>query len=79
MYVSLKGTFIANASSILISDIGEGDEEALLCFTDLIQCCNSASGRLEGEWLFPDGSPVQVSLKEREATFIVTEILMLCI
>ena len=63
VYLSLKGIFIANASSILISDIGEGDEGALLCFTDLIQCCNSASGRVKGEWRFPDGLCVQVKGK----------------
>ena len=60
VYLSVKGIFIANASSILISDIGEGDEGALLCFTDLSQCCDSDSGRVEGEWHFPDGSPVQI-------------------
>ena len=31
-------------SSILIGAIGEGDEAALLCITDLIQCCRGAPG-----------------------------------
>ena len=51
---------MTNNSYILIDDIGKGDEGALLCFTDLAQCCNSASGRVEGQWVYPRGSLVQV-------------------
>ena len=44
---------------ILVTDIGEGDDKALLCFTDLIRCCDSTSGAgALGQWFFPDGSPV---------------------
>ena len=51
----------ASAGTFLLTDIGEGDN-ALLCFTDLIQCCHdsdtpSGVGAL-GEWLFPNGSAV---------------------
>ena len=57
VYLSLGRTIISS-DRILITDIGEGDDGALLCFTDLIQCCNSDSGRAEGQWLFPNGSSV---------------------
>ena len=51
----------ASASTFLITDIGEGDN-ALLCFTDLVQCCNDRDTPNEvgalGEWLFPNGYAV---------------------
>ena len=49
---------IISSDKILITDIGEGDNGALLCFTDLIRCCDSDSGQVEGQWLFPNGSSV---------------------
>ena len=54
-----------NNSNILITEIGEGDSKALLCFTDLTGCChdNDTSedvGTLAiGYWLFPNGSAVR--------------------
>ena len=61
VYLSLRGRSYGDNSYILITDIGEGDDGDLLCFTDLIQCCrddDTSSGMALGEWFFPDGSAV---------------------
>ena len=39
LYLTLGGQLYHNGDSILIDEIGEGDDGALLCVTDLIQCC----------------------------------------
>ena len=53
--------FTETGSIILISDIGVGDD-ALLCFTDLQECCRSdqtpGTGGPQGNWLYPNGSRV---------------------
>lgn len=43
---------------ILVSEIGEGNN-ALLCITDLLQCCRGNQIGTLGEWLYPNGSLVQ--------------------
>lgn len=58
MYLVLKNVFYSNNSYILNSHIGEGNDGALFCFTDLSPCCDSASGSAMGEWFFPDESHV---------------------
>ena len=58
VYLSLRNEVKSNNSNVLITDIGEGDDEALLCYTDLSQCCRSSS---LGEWFYPNGSAVDVS------------------
>ena len=65
VFLTLGGQPYRNGSSILIDEIGEGDEAALLCVTDLVQCCRGedtpgGSGGLE-EWLYPNRSPVRVN------------------
>ena len=59
VYLSLGS---GNNSNILISNIGEGDSDALLCYTDLTQCCRDVDGMALGEWFYPNGSEVDVSL-----------------
>ena len=61
VYLSLRGRSYGDNSYILITDIGEGDDGALLCFTDLVQCCrddDTSSGMALGEWFFPAWSAV---------------------
>ena len=65
--VDISGVYLShgvgNNSNIPLEDIGEGDSEALLCYTDLIQCCRAKDtlhDSLLGEWIFPNGSVVQV-------------------
>ena len=62
VHLSLRGRRYDNNSNILIPDIGEEDCGALLCFTDLVQCCRDSDtptgvGAL-GQWLYPNGSAV---------------------
>ena len=42
----------------MITDIGEGDDAALLCVTDSTECC--ASPHTVGEFYYPDGSEVRI-------------------
>ena len=64
MFLTLGGQSYRNGSNILIDEIGEGDDGALLCVTDLVQCCRGEDtpgvGGALGEWLYPDGSLVRV-------------------
>ena len=58
MHLSLRESFIANNSYISITDIGEGRNGALICFTDNSSCCN-INGR---GWFFPNRSVVSVNV-----------------
>ena len=63
MYLTLGGEIYRNGGNIIINEIGEGDDGALLCVTDLIQCCRSdeTGGRgALGEWFYPNGALVHV-------------------
>ena len=63
MFLTLGDQPYRNGDSILIGEIGEGDDGALLCVTDLVQCCrgNETDGRgVLGEWRYPNRSLVQV-------------------
>jgi hypothetical protein len=63
VYLTQGGRPYSKGSSILIGEIGEGDDGALLCVTDLIQCCRSEDTPGEfgpvGEWFYPSGSRVR--------------------
>ena len=63
MYLSLGGVHITNNSKVSIHGIGEGDSGALLCVTDLRQCCHktyTATGRALGWWYYPNGTHVPI-------------------
>ena len=63
MYLSLGGVRITNNSNVGIYDIGEGDNGALLCVTDLMQCCHrdyTATGTALGAWFYPNGTHVPI-------------------
>ena len=64
VYLSLRGrVYTSNYIYVDINDIGEGDDGALLCITDLMQCCrgNETGGRgALGEWFYPDGTAVGI-------------------
>ena len=63
MFITLGGQLYRNGDSILIGEIGEGDDGALLCVTDLIQCCRGSDipigSQALGEWFYPNGSLVR--------------------
>ena len=42
-----------------LEDIGEGDDDALLCLTNLPACCRPNNmGNVLGNWFFPNGTRV---------------------
>ena len=55
VYLSVNGAIIANNSDISITEIGEGDDGALLCFTD------SSDSNISdvGQWYFPNQSAIE--------------------
>ena len=56
----LNGVAYPNGSTVLRSDIGEG-ENALRCTTDSTTCCSNNFPEIRaGEFYMPDGSLVQV-------------------
>ena len=46
---------IANEERVSLSELGEGDNRALLCITDKRDCCNSTT-ETQGRWNFPNDS-----------------------
>ena len=67
VYLSLGGRiYTSNNSYVNVDDIGEGDDGALLCITDLLQCCRTSDipgtepgGALE-EWYYPNGTNIPI-------------------
>ena len=58
VWFSLNGTIYQNNSIVTLEDIGEGDD-ALLCITDITDCCRPPdSYNAIGNWFFPNGSRV---------------------
>ena len=62
----LRGTAYPSGSTVLRTDIGEG-EDALQCTTDNTTCCTGA-GRA-GEFYFPDGTVVPISGDDLTRTY----------
>ena len=57
VYFSIRSRKISNNSYLLITDIGEGDCGALLCFTDNTHCCHDSDTQTgPGQWFYPNGS-----------------------
>ena len=65
VWFSLRGTTYQNNSCVKLEDIGEGDDTALLCMTNLIACCRAPytgeNGTGIGNWYFPNGTEVPSS------------------
>ena len=59
VWFSLRSTTYQNNSLVTLEDIG-GDDDALLCITDLTACCPSTgeNGSRIGDWFFPNGTEV---------------------
>ena len=53
----LRGNTYVDGDTVLITDIGEGDDAALLCVTDREDCCIY---QFMGQFYYPDGSTVNV-------------------
>ena len=56
----LRGTPYQNNSIVTLEDIGEGDDDALLCKTNQTACCQSSDtgSHALGHWYFPNGTKV---------------------
>ena len=55
---SLNGTIYQNNSIVTLEDIGEGDDDVLLCRTDITDCCRPPYTDNYGNWFFPNGTRV---------------------
>ena len=67
VYISLRDKVYTNNSNVHITDIGERGNGALLCFTDLTECCKVDRNRSAlGEWIYPNGSTVGVNSTGQE-------------
>jgi len=60
VWFSLNGTTYQNNIIVTLEDIGEGDD-ALLCMTDVTDCCRPHPGKALGNWFFPNGTRVPSS------------------
>ena len=80
MYLTPGGQPYRNGSHILIDEI-EGDDGALLCITDLVQCCRSGIPPVKVELWGSGFIPIDhlFVLKTVVMTFIVPETLVLCV
>ena len=60
--VSHNGTIYQNNSVVTLEDIGEDDDDPLLCVTDLTTCCRGGDTppgiSALGDWIFPNGTAV---------------------
>ena len=52
---------LTNNSAVSLNDIGEG-ERALLCKTNLLDCCGTLSNRF-GEFFYPGGGQVPIRIR----------------
>ena len=57
VWFSLNGTTYQNNSIVTLEDIGEGGD-ALLCVTDVTDCCRPFPDKALGNWFFPNGTRV---------------------
>ena len=48
--LTFKGTSYANNTSLFITDLGDVDNNNVLCMTDLTDCCTGV-----GQWIYQDG------------------------
>ena len=61
VYLSLSGSnYFTSNSEIVISSIGDTNDVALVCHTDLATCCRASDdpnpgGVGRGDWMFPNG------------------------
>ena len=58
VWFSLRNEIFQNNSLVTLEDIGESDDDALLCRTNLTTCCKIPYGPSVGNWFLPNGSRV---------------------
>ena len=53
LQIMFMGTsYYTNNTSLFITDVGDVDNNNVLCVTDLVGCC---TGPGQGQWIYPDG------------------------
>ena len=57
VWFSLNGITYQNNSVVILEDIGEGDDDVLLCITNQTACCRPPF-TYSGNWFFPNGTRV---------------------
>ena len=59
VWFSLRNTTYQNNSIVMLEDIGEGEDDALLCNTNYSACCRlSNMVHVLGNWFFPNGGRI---------------------
>ena len=62
VWISLRGTTYQNNSNVTLEDIGDNNDTALVCVTNLTTCCRppytGENGSVLGNWFFPNGTQV---------------------
>ena len=69
VWFSLNGTTYQNNSCVALEDIGEGNNNSLLCVTNQTACCRppySINGSAKGNWYFPNGTRVPSSSEQSD-------------
>ena len=64
-YVSFMGEDLPNHAYVNLTLVGEDDSDpgnTVRCHTDLNTCCNSSQGIHRGDWYFPDGGRLIVTI-----------------
>ena len=60
VWFSLRNTTYQNNSIVMLEDIGDDDNDTLLCLTNQTACCQAPHigemGRVLGNWFFPNGT-----------------------
>ena len=57
VFIFLRGRVITNNAIVNFSEVGSGNFEALLCYTDLVKCCKLSQTKGDtplGEWYLPN-------------------------
>ena len=69
VWFSLRGTTYQNNSCVTLEDIG-GENDSLLCMTNLTACCRSSHtgviGLSLGSWFFPNRNSVSSEMANRD-------------
>ena len=59
VWFSLRNTTYHNNSIVMLEDIGDGEDDALLCNTNYSACCQSSNMvHVLGNWYFPNGTRI---------------------
>ena len=67
-YVSFMGVNLTNHSYVDLTQVGNpalnDDEHSVQCHTDLDTCCSSDQGQHRGDWYFPNGTGLALSIPD---------------